>query len=281
MHRFQRLHASQESVRRWRHRRGIPHCYSCDGTRRKAGSVSGNQCRRDWPRQPSYAGRRRGFRSKRYALLLRALLWVEVLLDVHPALIIIFLQRRRSQCMTRRLDDVTCLEHESHRISDLVRLAGIAAARLLKGRAVRTVTGHAIVQTGAAGTKAFRLGVVFAMNQAHELTRDIAVEPGWTESMFGGKPARRKDHEVQRIHTRRIALRLQHQEDGWIGMVIADRADGVEVTQIVLVRRVVTVPRHHVQRRMADLRLPQVAAEFGNQTEVAFTIFIPCLWREK
>ena len=52
---------------------------------------------------------------------------------------------------------------------------------------------------------------------------------------------------------RRPACRVgdvQHQEDRRIRMVEADRADRVEAAQVVFVRRVVAVPRDHVERRM-------------------------------
>ncbi|KAG1450372.1 hypothetical protein G6F57_016420 [Rhizopus arrhizus] len=51
-------------------------------------------------------------------------------------------------------------------------------------------------------------------------------------------------------------------------MVEADRADGVEVAQVVLVRRVRAVPGHDVQRRMVDRCAPQAAFELGDQLEV-------------
>ena len=59
-------------------------------------------------------------------------------------------------------------------------------------------------------------------------------------------------------------------------MIIADRAYGVEVTQIVFVRCEIAMPRNHIQRRMTDFCRPQIAAEFGNQFKVAFFVFIPC-----
>ena len=56
-------------------------------------------------------------------------------------------------------------------------------------------------------------------------------------------------------------------------MIETHRVDAVEARQIVLVRRVVAVPRHHVERRVIDLRDPQLAEEFGDDAAVRSTIF--------
>src|SRR4249919_647416 len=74
---------------------------------------------------------------------------------------------------------------------------------------------------------------------------------------------------------------MQYQEDRRIGMVEADRADRVEVAQVVLVRRVVAVPPDDVERRMADRRTPQVALELGNQFELAFRFLVRRVRREE
>jgi len=58
------------------------------------------------------------------------------------------------------------------------------------------VAAHAVVQAGAAGNETFRLGVVFASDEAHELVHEVAVEPGWAEGVLGDDPAWRKDSEV-------------------------------------------------------------------------------------
>src|SRR5260370_10773572 len=44
------------------------------------------------------------------------------------------------------------------------------------------------MQACAAGKETFWFRVVLAMNQAHELAGDVAVEPGWSERVFGGEP---------------------------------------------------------------------------------------------
>ena len=57
-------------------------------------------------------------------------------------------------------------------------------------------------------------------------------------------------------------------------MIEAHRVDAVEARQIVFVRRVVSVPRHHVERRVIDLRDPQLAEEFGDDPAIRIQIFV-------
>ncbi len=82
-------------------------------------------------------------------------------------------------------------------------------------------------------------------------------------------------------HARRVARRLQDEEDRRVGMVVADRADRVEAREIVLVRRVVAVPCDDVERRMVDRRRPQVALELGRELEAALAILVPRMRREE
>ena len=68
--------------------------------------------------------------------------------------------------------------------------------------------------------------------------------------------------------------RCQHREDGWIGVVEGHRVDAVEVRQVVLVGRIVAVPRHHVQRRVIDAAAPETAAELRNHRNMLFDVFV-------
>nr|GFD53832.1 hypothetical protein [Tanacetum cinerariifolium] len=49
------------------------------------------------------------------------------------------------------------------------------------------------------------------------------------------------------------------------GMVVTDRAQGVEQAQVIFVRHVVAVPGHDVERRVVELRAPQFAKELLHQ----------------
>ena len=71
-----------------------------------------------------------------------------------------------------------------------------ACGGAVEGFGVGAVAGHAVVQAGAAGEKAFGLGVVLAVDEAHELVHHVAVKPGRAEGVLGDQPARGEDGEV-------------------------------------------------------------------------------------
>ena len=107
---------------------------------------------------------------------------------------------------------------------------------------------HAVMERRPARSKTFRLGVIHAGNEPHELARDVEMKPGWPERVLHGEPPRWKDHEVEIVDPRGVADRLKHQEDRRIGMIVTDRAQGVEKPQVVLVQRVIAMPGHDVER---------------------------------
>ena len=190
-----------------------------------------------------------------------------------PALRVAALQLRQAQRHGGGADDGAGLEHEGHGPVDVLRMAGIGVQRLLEGRGIGAVTAHAIVQRRPARQESFGLRVVRALDQTHEFTGAVAMKPRRPEGVGHGQPAGRKNDEIDAVHARRVAGRLQDQEDGGVRMVETHGAHGVEGAQIVLVRRIVAVPCDDVQRRMVDGRAPQPAGEFRQQFEVAAAIF--------
>ena len=72
----------------------------------------------------------------------------------------------------------------------------IGSAGSFEGLGVGAVAGHAGVERCTSGDEAFCLGVVFALDEAHELVHEVAVEPGRSEGVFGDDPARWEDDEV-------------------------------------------------------------------------------------
>ena len=69
-------------------------------------------------------------------------------------------------------------------------------AGAFEGLGVRAMAGHAVVEAGSAGDEAFGFGVVFALDETHELVHEVAVEPGGTEGVLGDDPAWGEDDEV-------------------------------------------------------------------------------------
>uniref|UniRef100_A0A0N4ZLE2 Glucosamine_iso domain-containing protein n=1 Tax=Parastrongyloides trichosuri TaxID=131310 RepID=A0A0N4ZLE2_PARTI len=213
-------------------------------------------------------------RARRQRLLDRQASAGRALLEPGPAVVVIELHQRRLFSPLGRADHRAGLEHEGHRVLDHVRLE-VRLGRPVPAGLVRAVAAHAAVQRGAAGQEAFGLGVVLAVDQPHELAHDVAVEPRRTEGVLGYHPAGREDDEVAVGGAWRIAGRSEHGEDRRVGMIEADRADGVETAQVVFVRHVVAVPGHHVQRAVVEGGRPQLAAVFLNALRRAIHVLEP------
>ena len=101
----------------------------------------------------------------------------------------------------------------------------LSLARLAPAVDVGPVAAHQIVQRQPARLEAVGLGVIGAVDQAHRLAHDVAVEPRRAERVLADHPARREDHEVGIGAAGHVAGAGEHREDRWIGMVEADRAD--------------------------------------------------------
>src|SRR5580658_3914447 len=127
----------------------------------------------------------------------------EVALEPLPAFVVFVLQYLFLQRVARRPHDQPRLEHKGKRVRYLSRRK-LGTGSALKGLGIRAMAGHAVVQARTAGQEALSLGVVFAVNEAHELIHSVAMKPWRTEGVFGNQPAWRKDGE---IHIRRVMQR--------------------------------------------------------------------------
>src|SRR5215831_11182404 len=194
-----------------------------------------------------------------FAALKPILCW-KITLQPLPALEIVMLQLRRFHRITGEPHGEAAFKHEGHRVVELLRLEfGRAGTR--EGLGVRPVGAHTVVQTGAARQKAFRLGIIDAFKEPHELAHHVAMIPGWPERIFADQPARREDDEIDVGRARNIRRRRQHREDRGVRMIKADRADHHEARQIVFIRDEITVPGDHAERRIRALGGPQIALE--------------------
>src|SRR6185312_3350080 len=104
----------------------------------------------------------------------------EIPAEALPAGIVVLLQRRRLQGEGGRAADEARLEHESEHVVELMRLE-LGTARRLEDRDIGAVRRHAIMQAGATRQEARGLAVIDAVDEAHELVHDVAVEPGRPE----------------------------------------------------------------------------------------------------
>lgn len=167
---------------------------------------------------------------------------------------------------------------------------------LLKSHIVRPVWGHAAVQGSSAGdesdgkkmsngkggpnTQAMRhvpaidLGFVLPANEAHELAHAVAMVPRRTESVVLDLPPRWEDDKVAHSHARDSSRGSEDAVDGRIRVVEADGVHGAEVVEVVLVRRIVTVPSDNVEGRMVLLRGKELSKELVHNSEVGLPVLV-------
>jgi len=151
--------------------------------------------------------------------------------------------------------DEAGFEHEGEGAFEFHRLQ-FSSAGAGEGLGVGTVAAHAVVQAGSSGGETLGLGVVFALDEAHELVHEVAMEPGRPEGVFGDDPARREDGEVDVGRAGDLAGRGEDGVDGWVGVVEADGVDAVEAGEVVLAGGVVAVPCDDVERGMVEVGSP-------------------------
>ncbi len=162
--------------------------------------------------------------------------------------------------------DEARLEHEGEGAFEFDGLQ-FGGAGSGEGFGVGAVAAHAVVEAGSAGDEAFGLGVVFALNEAHELVHEVAVEPRWAEGVLGDDPARREDGEVHVGGAGDLAGRGEDGVDGWVGVVEADGVDAVEAGEVVFAGRVVAVPGDDVEGRVVEVGGPEIALKFCDDLE--------------
>src|SRR5687768_14706368 len=110
--------------------------------------------------------------------------WLPSWLEAVPDRVVILLQLLRAESELGRTEDVARLPHEGERALDLLRLE-VCLDAFLVGRGIGSMRRHAVVDRDAAGCEAFGLGLVNALDQAHQLAHHVAVEPGRAEGVFG------------------------------------------------------------------------------------------------
>ena len=140
------------------------------------------------------------------------------------------------------------LKHKCHApLPNLHRLQ-LRPTRLLMRRSVRPMPRHHIMQRRAGGLEPpARLGVVLAVDEAHELGHGVAVVPRRAERIFRDQPARRENDKVCDGGARHGRRRREHRVDGGIRVVEGDGAQRVEAREVVLVRVVCAVPGDDVE----------------------------------
>ena len=193
---------------------------------------------------------------------------VEVFLEGLPAGVVLVLAGGGVHGEFGGAADEAGLEHEGQGAVELDGLQ-FGGAGAFEGFGVGAVAGHAVVQAGSAGNEAFGLGVVLAVDEAHELVHEVAVEPGWAEGVLGDDPAWGEDGEVDVGGAGDLAGRGEDGVDGGVGVVEGDGVDAVEAGEVVFAGGVVAVPGDDVEWGVVEVGGPEIALEFGDDLEGA------------
>jgi hypothetical protein len=109
------------------------------------------------------------------------------------------------------------------------------------------------MQASRAWHEADLLRVVNTRNVAHELSHSVAVVVGGPEGVLLDQPARWKDNEITKCLPWVICLRCQHSKDRGVWVVEGDRSNSIELSEVVLVRCVVSMPSYNIERRVVIL----------------------------
>ena len=156
------------------------------------------------------------------------------------------------------------LEHEAHGVVQLLGLQ-LRVRRALEGVLVGPVRQHHVVQGHAARNEALGLGIVLAIDVAHQLGHDVLVVPGRAEGVLGHHPAFAEEDEIDIRGPLHARGRGQHGEDRRVGVIEQDRAHGAIGPQVVFHRRVIAMPGHHVERAVPDLGFMELATPLDGQ----------------
>lgn len=87
------------------------------------------------------------------------------------------------------------------------------------GICVWTMWGHCRVETRTTCIKSLLLGIVYALDVAHELRHAVSVVIGWFEGVFLYQPSGWENDEIETGSSLHMAATCQHSEYGWVGMV--------------------------------------------------------------
>lgn len=123
--------------------------------------------------------------------LLRMRLWEGITKPI-PTTRIVHLPLFALQSISRHLTHGRTLKHERQPSIQLGRFVAWILHIGVITPGIRSVRRHDGMQTGPAGDKAsrfsgaFLFGIVFSVDESHELCHDISVEPGWSECVLVG-----------------------------------------------------------------------------------------------
>ena len=109
---------------------------------------------------------------------------VEFFGEVDPAIDVVVLQGCFLSSELGKVLRESGFKHEGHGVAQALWLQ-LGAGGGLEGGFVGAVREHHVVQADTAGDEALGLGIVNAVDVAHELGHDVFMVPGRAEGVFG------------------------------------------------------------------------------------------------
>lgn len=107
---------------------------------------------------------------------------------------------------------------------------------------------HPALEADAAGLELVGAAGILAVDEAHELGRDVAVVVGRAVRVRCNVPARGEDQEVGEGRGGVAGARGQNAEDGRVDVVDGDGADVDEFCEVILVGDIVPMPCYSIER---------------------------------
>ena len=191
-----------------------------------------------------------GRRSGSSALLL---VLVEYLGEVFPALVVVNVEILLIHRVVRDFHHVSGLKHECHgALADLLWLE-VSIGGFEEDVLVWAVATHGGMQAGGAGHEADLLRVVDTRKVAHELCHSVAVVVGGAESVLLDQPAGWEDNEITNGLPRVVCLRCQDSKDRGVRVIEGDRFNSIELSEVILVGCVVSMPSDNIERGVVIL----------------------------
>lgn len=162
-------------------------------------------------------------------------------------------------------------DHKRHGVVEFFwTQLGIRCA--FKCRYVGAVRDHHIGEAHAAWDKPFWFGVVLAVNTAHQFGHDVLVIPRGAECIFHHHPSFAEQDKVDIGRSGDTRWRREDGENRGVGVIKENGADGAIMAQVIFYRRIVSVPRHHIKGRVADVRFVKLATPFDDDPTCGIAI---------
>ena len=133
---------------------------------------------------------------------------------------------------------------------------------------------HCGMQWRCSRNKAY-FSIILSWNVPHKLSHCVSVIVGRSECVFSYKPSGRKYYKITSCLAWIFSLRCQNCEDGRIWMVIRYGADSVELSQIILVWSVVSMPGYYIKGRVMLFILEELSLELINHCPLIILVFKP------